>query len=93
MINVSEGIDVSRTSQSKECDICHYWHFLIKGFKFQPNVFNGRHDLLTMFINLSNIAVLNIRSADYLCIVRAISKSDAINLMQNKDLTEKSRTL
>ena len=21
----SEGIDVNKTSKSKECDICHYW--------------------------------------------------------------------
>ena len=31
-INVSEGIDVDKTSKSKECDICHYWYFLDKGF-------------------------------------------------------------
>ena len=24
-IDVSEGIDVNKTSASKECDICHYW--------------------------------------------------------------------
>ena len=27
-IDVSEGIDVNKTSASEECDICHYWHFL-----------------------------------------------------------------
>ena len=26
-IDVSEGIDVDKTSKSKECDICHYWYF------------------------------------------------------------------
>ena len=31
-IDVSEGIDVNKTSASKECDICHYWYFLNKGF-------------------------------------------------------------
>ena len=35
-IDVSEGIDVNKTSKSKECDICHYWYFLNKGFKFHP---------------------------------------------------------
>ena len=25
-INVSEGIDVNKTSESKKCDICHYWY-------------------------------------------------------------------
>ena len=24
-IDVSEKIDVNKTSASKECDICHYW--------------------------------------------------------------------
>ena len=23
--DISEGIDVNKTSASKECDICHYW--------------------------------------------------------------------
>ena len=26
-IDISEGIDVNKTSASKECDICHYWYF------------------------------------------------------------------
>ena len=37
-IDVSEVLDVNKTSKSKECDICHYCYFLCKGFKFQPNV-------------------------------------------------------
>ena len=64
-IDVSEGIDVNKTSESKECDICHYWYFLDKGFKFQLNVCNGYHDLLMMSMILSNTAILNIKSADY----------------------------
>ena len=39
-IRVSEGIDVNKTSASKDSDICHYWYFLNKGFRFQPNVCN-----------------------------------------------------
>ena len=31
-IYVSEGIDVNKTSASKECDICHYWYFLNYSF-------------------------------------------------------------
>ena len=33
-IDVSEGIDVNKTSKSKQCNIFHYWSFLSKGFKF-----------------------------------------------------------
>ena len=28
-IGVSEGIDVNKTSKSKEWDICHYWYFVV----------------------------------------------------------------
>ena len=57
-IDISEGIDVNKSSQSKEWDICHYRYFLDKGFKFQLNVCNGCHDLL-MSMNLSDTASLN----------------------------------
>ena len=33
-IDLSEGIDVNKTRKSKECDICHYWYFLNKVFRF-----------------------------------------------------------
>ena len=60
-IDVSERIDVNKTSASKECDICHYWHFLNYDFRFQPNVCNRCHDLLIMSINLSDIVILSIK--------------------------------
>ena len=92
-IYISEETDVNMTSKSKECDICQYWYFLSKGFKFQPNVCNRCHDLLMMSMDLSSIAVLNIKSTGYGCIISGISKSKTINLMQNIDLTKKSRKL
>ena len=57
--DVSEGIDVNKTSASKECDICHYWYFLNYSFKFQPNVCNRCHDLLMMSMNFNDIPILN----------------------------------
>ena len=78
---------------SKEGDICHYWHFLNYSFKFQPNVCNRCHDLLMKSINLSNTTVLNIKGSDYGSIISLTSKNEAIILIQNADLTEKSGTL
>ena len=92
-IDVSEGINVNKISESKECDICHYYYFLNKGFKFQSYVCNRWHDLVMMSMNLSDIAILNIKSADNCFIMSGISKTEVINLMQNIDLTEKSGTL
>ena len=85
-IDVTEGIDVNMTSESKECDICRYWYFLNKGFKFQPYVCNDA-------MNLRDIAILKIKRADYRCIISGIIKTKAINFMQNIDLSEESTTL
>ena len=88
-IDVYEGIDVNKTSASKECDICHYCYFLNYSFTFQPNVCNRCDDLLMMSINLSDIAILNTKGSDYCCIISLYRKNEAINLMQNADLSEK----
>ena len=44
--DISEGIDVNKTKLSKECDICHYWYFKDIGFKNEPYLCNGCHDLI-----------------------------------------------
>ena len=88
-IEVFEGTDVNKTSASKECDVCHYWYFLNFGFKFEPNVCNRCHDLLIVSMNLSDIAILNIKGSDHCFINRLMSKNGAIHLMQNADLTGK----
>ena len=46
-----------------------------------------------MSMSLSDIDILDIKGADYCCIISGISKSEPINLMQNIDLTRKSGTL
>ena len=56
---------------------------------FRPDVCNSCHDLLLMVMNLSNIAILNIHGIDSRCIISGISKSEAINLKYNIDLSEK----
>ena len=95
-IDVFEGIDINKTNASKECDICHFWYFSNKWFKFQPYVCNRCHDLLMMYMNLSYIAILKTKSAGYCCIKsekpNCCSKSEDITL-QNIDLTKKCGTL
>ena len=92
-IDGSEGIDVNKTSVSKECDICHYWYFLNNGFKFQPNACTWCHDSLMMSAYLSDIAILNIKIFNFCCFIYKINNSEAINLIQNADLTKKGGTL
>ena len=46
-----------------------------------------------MTINLSYIAIFNTKCSDYCCIISLIGKNETANLVQNTDLTKKSRTL
>ena len=41
-----------------------------------------------MYMNLSNIAILNIQAIDCYCIINGIKTSGAVNLLQNVDLNE-----
>ena len=45
-IDISEEIDVNKTSLSKECDICHYWYFKDIGFEYEKYLCNGCHGLM-----------------------------------------------
>ena len=38
---IFEGINGNDISESRECDVCHYWYFQDKGLKFQTYVCNG----------------------------------------------------
>ena len=74
-INISEGIDVNKTNESKECELCHYSFFKDVGFKFEKHVCNGCHDLLTMTYSLRNVAILSAKGATFRCVLMSISKN------------------
>ena len=82
-INVSEGIDVNKTSASKECELCHYWFFKDIGFKFEEHVCNKCHDLLTIAYSLKDIAILNAKGNTYRCILMGISKNEGLKRLNN----------
>ena len=64
-IDLSEGTDAAK---SKECLICNYWYF-DPGFKFQKSVCNGCHDLLMLYLNISEITSITLSLLKVLIIV------------------------
>ena len=68
-IDVSEGFDINKTSESKECILCYYWYFKDVGYKFQPYVCIGCHAASLMAYELKNIIILNAKGVDYRCIL------------------------
>ena len=87
--NVSEGIDINKTGESKECMLCHYCYFKDVGYKFQSYVCNGCHAVSMMAYKLKNIAILNAKAIDYRCILWGISRDEAVNGLNNSVLEDK----
>ena len=92
-IDISEGIHVNKTNLSKECDICHYWYFKNIGFKYEPYLCNGCHDLMQKAMGFNNIAIVYIKENDYRIHFWCMSKHDAINLMTGSNLVDKRGVL
>ena len=60
-IEISEGIDVNKTNASKECDICYYWYYKDIGFKYEPYLCNGCHDLMQKVLSFNNVAIVYVK--------------------------------
>ena len=88
-VDVSERIYLNKSDKSKECMICHYWYFKDIGYRYEPNVCNGCHDLSMMVYDLKDSMSLNIEEIDYRCYVFNMGKNDEINLLNNSVLDNK----
>ena len=82
------GIDTSKTSASRECELCHYWHFKDVGYKFQPYVCNDFHAVSMTDYELKNITILNVKGVDYRCILQSINRDEAVNRLNNSVLED-----
>ena len=88
-IDISEGIDINKISASNECDICHYWYFKDNGFKYEPYLCNGCHDLMPKAMKFNDVAIVYVKGNSYRIHFCYTSKNDAINIMNNSNLIDK----
>ena len=89
LIFLKKKIDTNKSDKSKKCDICHYWYFLDKKFNYQPNLCNVCHDLMQKAMNFNDVAIVSMKGSDYRIHFWYMSKSDAINLLNNSVLDNK----
>ena len=92
-IDISEEIDVDKTSLSKECDICHYWYFKDIGFKYEKYLCNGCHNLMQKAMSFNNVAIVYVKGIAYRIYFWYMSKDDAINIMNGSNLGDKRGVL
>ena len=77
------GIDVNKSSKSKECDIFHYWYFLDKNLNYEPYLCNNCHDLMQKAINVNDVTVVSANGSYYRNHFWYMSRNDAISLLNN----------
>ena len=92
-IDISEGIDVNKTSASKECDICHYWYFEEIGFKYEPYLCNSCHDLMQKAMSFDDVAIVYVKESAYKIHFWHMSKNNAISIMNNTNFVDKKGVL
>ena len=92
-IDISEGVDINKINTSKEGNICHYWYFKDIDFKYQPYLCNGGHGLMQKAMTFNDVAIVSVKRSDNRIHFWYMSKDDAINIMKNSKLNEKSELL
>ena len=91
--DISEEIDVNKTSLSKEFDIFHYWYFKDIGFSYETYLWNGCHDLMQKAMSFNNVAIVYVKGSAYRIHFWYMSKDDAINIMNGSNLVDKRGVL
>ena len=77
----------------QKSDICLCWYFLDKSFKYEPYLCSGSHDLMQKAINFNDVSIVLVKGSDYRICFWYMSKNDAINIVENFNLNEKSGSL
>ena len=93
-IDISDGIDVNKSNdKSKECDIYHYWYFFDKNFTYDQYLCDGCHDLKQKAMSFNDVAIAFIKGRYYRIHFWYMSEDDAISIMHNFNLSDKTGIL
>ena len=87
-IDISEVIDVNKANGSKECDICHYWYFKDIGFRYEPHLCNGCHDLMQKAISFKNVTVARVKRSAQRIHFLYMSENYAVSIANNSNLVD-----
>ena len=92
-IDISEGIDISKTNKSKECMLCHYWYFVDNNFSCGPYLCDGWYNITQKSVDFRNITIIHIKNSACRIYFTHLSKCEAKKLMNNSNLIDKKGIL
>ena len=71
----------------------YYWYFKDIGFKYEPCLCNGCHDLMQKAMSFNDAAIVYVKGSAYRIHFWYMSKDDAISIMNNSNLIDKKGVL
>ena len=101
-IDISEEIDFNKSSNSRECSLCHFWCFIDtfdelgirrKNFNYQKYLCDGCHDMSMKAVSIKNLAMVYSKGNAYRIHFWYMSKDDQISIIHNSNLIDKKGTL
>ena len=92
-IDLSEGIDVNKTSNSRECSFCHCYYFLDINFNCQKYLCDGCHDMSMKANSMQNLAIAYSDSNAYRINFTFMDLNEATYLLNNSNKNSKKGTL
>ena len=92
-IHLSEGIDVNKTSNCRECSFCHYYYFLDIKFNYQGYLCYGCHDMSMKASSMQNLAIVYSDSNAYRIHFTFMDLNEASYLLNNSNKNSKKGTL
>ena len=88
--DISEGIDVDKTNESRECKFCHYWYFLNKNFSYGPFTCDGCYAIVQMSTDFKDFTIIHVKKTACKVYFKDISKNKAKKLMNTFNIVVKT---
>ena len=92
-INLDEGINLNKTSNSEECWLCNFWYFLDKNFNYQKYYCDGCNNMSIKTVSIKNLTVVYSKKNAYRIQFMNISKDDATSILHNFNSIDKKGVL
>ena len=88
-IDISDGIDVNNSDESKKCTLCHYWYIIDKNFSYGRYLCDRYQNMIQKCNKLKNIAIIRIKKIVYRTCFLFMRKGEERKLMANSNVIGK----
>ena len=70
-----------------------FWYFQEFGFKYEPYLYNGCHDLMQKAMSFNDVAIVYVKGSAYRIHFWYMSKDDAISIINISNSVDKKGAL